>query len=73
MYHPAAALRTPEIDRQSRDDVRGVPLALLEARRRRADRSAVAGTIEFTPDAAAVDQGQPIDRPAATGDQPALL
>ena len=73
MYHPAAALRTPEIDRQSRDDVRGVPLALLEARRRRADRSAVAETIEFTPDAPAVDQAQPIDRPTAAGDQPALL
>jgi uracil-DNA glycosylase family 4 len=72
MYHPAAALRTPEIDRQSRDDMRGAPLALLEARRR-ADRSAVAETIEFSPDAPAVDQAQPIDRPAAAGDQPALL
>jgi DNA polymerase len=34
MYHPAAALRTPQIERVSYDDMAGVPLALLEARRR---------------------------------------
>ena len=36
MYHPAAALRTPAIERQSYDDIAGVPAALLEARSRRA-------------------------------------
>jgi DNA polymerase len=35
MYHPAAALRTPEIERQSFSDVRGVPRALEDARRTR--------------------------------------
>jgi DNA polymerase len=36
MYHPAAALRTPEIERQSYDDVASIPAALLDARARRA-------------------------------------
>jgi uracil-DNA glycosylase family 4 len=35
MYHPAAALRTPEIERQSVDDIRGVPAALTRARSQR--------------------------------------
>lgn len=36
MYHPAAALRAAEVERQSYDDAAGIPAALLEARRRRA-------------------------------------
>jgi len=36
MYHPAAALRTPEIERTSYDDVASIPAALLESRARRA-------------------------------------
>jgi DNA polymerase len=40
MYHPAAALRTPAIERESYDDIGGVPRALVEARaRREANRS----------------------------------
>lgn len=35
MYHPAAALRAPDVERQSYDDAAGIPAALLEARRRR--------------------------------------
>jgi hypothetical protein len=35
MYHPAAALRTPAIEVESYADIAGVPLALLDARRRR--------------------------------------
>ena len=35
MYHPAAALRTPSIERESFADIAGVPVALLDARRRR--------------------------------------
>jgi len=35
MYHPAAALRTPDIERQSFADVRGVPMALSQARSHR--------------------------------------
>jgi uracil-DNA glycosylase len=35
LYHPAAALRSPEVERQSFADVAGIPAALLDARRRR--------------------------------------
>jgi DNA polymerase len=35
MYHPAAALRSPDVERQSYDDAAGIPAALLDARRRR--------------------------------------
>jgi DNA polymerase len=35
LYHPAAALRAPDIERQSYEDVASIPTALLEARARR--------------------------------------
>ena len=35
LYHPAAALRSAEVERQSFDDVAGIPAALLESRARR--------------------------------------
>ena len=35
MYHPAAALRTPAIERESYDDIGHAPRALLDARTRR--------------------------------------
>lgn len=35
MYHPAAALRTPAIERDSYDDMSRVPAALIDARRHR--------------------------------------
>jgi uracil-DNA glycosylase family 4 len=35
LYHPAAALRSSEVERQSYDDIRGVPAALTESRERR--------------------------------------
>jgi uracil-DNA glycosylase family 4 len=35
MYHPAAALRTPAIERESYADIAAVPAALIDARRRR--------------------------------------
>jgi uracil-DNA glycosylase len=41
MYHPAYALRNPEVERESYDDMSRVPAVLLEAReRRRARRQA---------------------------------
>jgi uracil-DNA glycosylase len=40
MYHPAAALRSTEVDRQSREDVAGVPAALEASRARRAANAA---------------------------------
>jgi DNA polymerase len=44
MYHPAAALRTPAIERESYDDIAQVPTALIASRERHAarERSAVA-------------------------------
>jgi uracil-DNA glycosylase len=46
MYHPAAALRTPAIERESYADIAAVPAALTDARRRRegATASATAGS-----------------------------
>ena len=35
MYHPAAALRTPAIERESYDDVARIPAVLVESRERR--------------------------------------
>jgi uracil-DNA glycosylase family 4 len=40
MYHPAAALRSTEVERQSYEDVGRVPDALQAARRRRSERRA---------------------------------
>jgi DNA polymerase len=37
MYHPAAALRTPSIERESYEDVARIPGVLLDARERRRD------------------------------------
>ena len=37
MYHPAAALRTPSIERESYEDVALIPTVLTEARARRAE------------------------------------
>jgi DNA polymerase len=42
LYHPAAALRTLEIERTSYADVAGIPTALLESRARRASEPAEA-------------------------------
>jgi hypothetical protein len=44
MYHPAAALRTPDIERTSYDDVASIPTALLESRARRAPVPVMATT-----------------------------
>ncbi len=57
MYHPAAALRTPSIERESYTDMAGVPTALIDARRRREE---VAASVEsavtsLTPIAAAIE------------------
>lgn len=48
MYHPAAALRSSDVERQSYKDAAGIPQALLEARRRRdaADPASEGSTFE---------------------------
>ena len=40
LYHPAAALRSTEVERQSYDDIAGLPRVLREARARRTPPSA---------------------------------
>lgn len=51
MYHPAAALRTPAIEQESYADIAGVPLALIDARKRReaAPAAVQAPTTETSP------------------------
>jgi DNA polymerase len=49
MYHPAAALRAPDVERQSYDDAAGIPAALLEARRRRGATAAEARPVDASP------------------------
>jgi DNA polymerase len=50
LYHPAAALRSSEVERQSFDDVAGIPAALVESRKRRAlTVPAAADTTTTTP------------------------
>ena len=41
LFHPAAALRSPEVERQSYDDIAGLPRVLTEARARRGGLAAV--------------------------------
>ena len=57
MYHPAAALRTPAIERDSYADAATIPAVLLDARARRADHASTAAQ-EPTEDAV---QTAPID------------
>ncbi len=59
LYHPAAALRTPEIERTSYADVAQIPAALLESRARR-EASQTAPALATEPIAA-----QPATAPAA--------
>lgn len=56
MYHPAAALRSTEVERQSVEDIGGVPLALLESRRRRDAAAASAASPASVADDAPVDE-----------------
>ena len=59
LYHPAAALRSTEVERQSFDDVAGIPAALLESRSRRAaaDPNSPAGAPAPESDLVAVAAG----------------
>ena len=50
MYHPAAALRTPEIERTSYDDIAAIPAALLQSRSRRAEAAQRATELSEPPD-----------------------
>ena len=45
LYHPAAALRSSEVERQSYVDIAGLPAALTEARRRRSGPAPIAEAV----------------------------
>jgi DNA polymerase len=64
MYHPAAALRTPAIERESYADIGGAPRALLDARARRAGSERSAGP--------AVEATEVVAVSAPGGDNPLL-
>jgi uracil-DNA glycosylase len=70
MYHPAAALRTPDIERTSYDDIASIPAALLESRARRAatakDASSTAAATAPPPDAVILAARPPDVAPDAT-------
>ena len=71
MYHPAAALRTPALERESYDDIARVPAVLERSRERRAGAAAPEATSpEATspaPEASAGDVPAPTARPAVAG------
>ena len=81
MYHPAAALRTPSIERESYADMSGVPTALIDARRRREEAAATVEPVANAPLAStdarvateslqpAVDESRPAPPPTTPSPQ----
>jgi DNA polymerase len=66
LYHPAAALRTPEIERTSYQDVAMLPAALLESRARRESPAPQAGPGTTPSGAPAAAGGAQVVAAAAT-------
>ena len=73
MYHPAAALRTPAIERESYVDIAAVPAALLDSRRRR-DAVVPQAVAQDAPvaDSAAASIGDPPPAAAPADDPPTV-
>jgi uracil-DNA glycosylase len=72
MYHPAAALRTPAIERESYADIAAVPSALIDARRRRESiPETTPPPAEPVPAPGTVDADEPAVMPPAQADDPA--
>jgi uracil-DNA glycosylase family 4 len=70
LYHPAAALRSLEVERQSREDVRGIPPALVDARKRREAASPGAAgdpEVPMAPDPRGPDAGSTAPTAAQSG------
>ncbi len=75
MYHPAAALRTPSIERESYEDVARIPAVLTDARarrqaNRRAARSGVSADAESAAVAVAAGQAVAANPPGAAESDP---
>jgi len=63
LYHPAAALRSPDVERQSYVDVAGIPAALVEARRRRVAASGEGAPLRSNPPQAVEPSVHPAEPP----------
>ena len=70
LFHPAAALRSPDVERQSYDDIAGLPRVITEARTRRA-ASRATGTPNPAPGAVPPTLPQPL--PQERGDDAPTL
>jgi uracil-DNA glycosylase family 4 len=74
MYHPAAALRTPALERESFDDIARVPSVLLRSRERRQGQAGQAAHAPMVPvmaePAPAPESGAVPGRPASTVQAP---
>jgi DNA polymerase len=70
MYHPAAALRTPAIERESYDDIAQVPTALIASRERRAARERMAVAVGAGIGTAVAVAPEPPPRPEAPEREP---
>jgi uracil-DNA glycosylase family 4 len=68
MYHPAAALRTAAIERESYADIATVPAALIDARRR---REGPADPTPVTPTPAPTSELSTLEEAARPADDPA--
>ena len=76
LFHPAAALRSTEVERQSFDDIAGLPRVLRDARARRAATDPVAtggGTAAFDPSATGTLVSDPEINPDGGADAPTLF
>jgi hypothetical protein len=82
MYHPAAALRSPAVERESYEDAATIPAVLLDARARRAGHQAtgpvlvgagVAVTADVAPEVSATSAITPVAEPSADTDQMTLF
>jgi DNA polymerase len=73
MYHPAAALRTPAIERESYEDVALIPGILTEARARRTEHRRAASAAAAPPAATPPAATPPAPAASAAQPQPATL
>jgi uracil-DNA glycosylase len=76
MYHPAAALRSTDVERQSYEDMGRVPDALQASRRAREERRATPvypGASSTNPDAVLVDEAPQTSTPVLTDAETAVL
>jgi hypothetical protein len=73
LFHPAAALRSTDVERQSYDDIAGLPNVLREARARRAAQAARAPLTTLAPAADPVQPAFLADASPTSGDDAPTL